>query len=216
MSQCGIYMIRNKSNGKIYIGSSIDCSRRFSEHIGRLKRGVHVNAKLQSAWNKYGNELFEFEVLFNVLNRVDLEKIEQHFLDEYMAVISGYNLSPTAGNTFGWKASLETRKKMSEAAKKRDHSIQVSAMARATAGKRRPQYVIDAMQEGRKNKPLNKESKAKMSASAVSRSRYSDSDRAAMVKFKSEGKTLREIGRLFGVPHQCVHSYIKRWINDHP
>lgn len=212
---CGIYAIRNSTNGKLYIGSSCDCRRRFSEHASRLRRGVHVNAKLQAAWNKYGEGDFVFEMVFTVLDRNDLAEFEQAFIDATDAVEAGYNLAPTAGTTFGWKASSETRQRMSEAAKRRDNSKQVAAMAAATRGKKRPQYVINAMQSGRKLKPLSDESRTRMSASAVARSRYSQEDRAEMVRMKSEGMSLRAIGKHFGVPHQCVNSYIKRWLNEH-
>lgn len=50
----GVYQIYNTVNGKRYIGSSIHIEQRFKEHLRNLRANKHVNAHLQSAWNKYG------------------------------------------------------------------------------------------------------------------------------------------------------------------
>lgn len=212
---CGIYAIKNLNNGKIYVGSSVDCLRRFSEHRTRLVRGVHINAKLQSAWNKHGASAFEFMVIASVLRASDLSSVEQLFLDELAVVRSGYNLSPTAGNTLGWKASEETRRRMSDAAKRRDHSVQVLAMAKATRGKKRPQHVIDAIRASHLGSVASSETRAKQSASARARSRYSQDDRKAMYEMRQSGATWREIGKSFGVGHGPVMVYVKDWMTSH-
>ena len=63
MGLCGIYFISNKVNGKRYIGSSKDIEQRFRAHRSELNRGVHRNVHLLNAWNKYGEESFEFSVV---------------------------------------------------------------------------------------------------------------------------------------------------------
>lgn len=234
MPMIGIYQIRNTINGKAYTGSSQDCRRRFSEHRSKLRRGVHVNLKLQCAWNKYGEPAFEFSVIFCVISRDTLESIEQEFLDLLDAVRNGYNLAPVAGNTSGWKASDETRRRMSDAAKRRDNSLQVVAMANATRGKKRPQHVIDAMLAGKMAKPITESTRRRMSESAkargntitphamerlreISRARslFSDEQRAQMSAMRHDGKTLGEIGEHFGITAlSSVHRNIRVW-RDH-
>lgn len=211
MKQAGIYLIRNANTGRVYVGSSRDCGRRFSEHKSRLIRGVHCNAKLQASWNKHGSASFCFEVIASVLDVSFIEQLEQQFLDELDCVKSGYNLAPTAGNTAGWRASDETRVRMSRAAKARDNSAQVVAMAAATRGKRRPKYVIDAMQAGRLSKPLSDAARMQMSRSAIARSRYGQDDRRRMSEMRDGGKTWREIGAAFGVGHGPVMLYVQQW-----
>lgn len=228
---CGIYFIVNKVNGKLYIGSSRDCERRKSEHFSRLRRGAHINKRLQSAWDKYGEANFEFTVIFTVLDQSALESVEQCFLDEHKVVEVGYNFAPTAGNTAGWKASEETRCRMSEAAQRRDHSIQVEAMAEATRGKKRPAHVIEAMAAGRKATPLSAESRRRMSESAKARGNHvspegraraiaarkaqailSDAQREQMDEMRARGMTLKEIGSIFGLKAEStVYANIKRW-----
>jgi len=63
LKNCGIYIIRNLVNNKIYIGSSVNIKRRFSQHKSTLRHNTHRNKHLQNAWNKYGEINFEFVIL---------------------------------------------------------------------------------------------------------------------------------------------------------
>lgn len=58
-----IYRISNLVNAKSYIGVSIDYISRWKQHRRALKNNRHCNKKLQNAWNKYGEECFEFQVI---------------------------------------------------------------------------------------------------------------------------------------------------------
>jgi excinuclease UvrABC nuclease subunit len=37
----GVYCIKNKVNGKVYVGSSVNIRRRKTQHFVNLKRGIH-------------------------------------------------------------------------------------------------------------------------------------------------------------------------------
>ena len=58
--KAGIYCIESFINGKKYIGSSVDLSKRvFDGHIKSLEKGNHHNRHLQNHVNKYGiDDLF--------------------------------------------------------------------------------------------------------------------------------------------------------------
>lgn len=109
---CGIYEIVNKANGKKYIGQSIDIYGRFKSHKNHLCKGTSNSTLLQRAWNKYGEDCFEFRVL---------EKCDEDCLDErercYIALFdttnNGYNVE--SGGNSNKHLSQETRDKLSAA-----------------------------------------------------------------------------------------------------
>jgi group I intron endonuclease len=74
-----LYQIKNTENGKCYIGSTKNWNRRKYLHKYALENDKHINNHLQNAWNKYGSESFEFEVIRETENQFEEE---QKMLDE--------------------------------------------------------------------------------------------------------------------------------------
>lgn len=103
----GIYEVRNTTNGKRYVGSAKSLSQRLGAHLKNLRKGKHHNRHLQFAWDKYGEQAFEFKVIL-YCNKENLLFYEQRALDTYNTM---YNLAPTAGSQLGWKMPDETKQK---------------------------------------------------------------------------------------------------------
>lgn len=59
----GIYVITNLKNFKCYVGASKNLRQRLYNHKMRLRINKHKNVHLQSAFNKYGEENFTFEIV---------------------------------------------------------------------------------------------------------------------------------------------------------
>lgn len=78
----GIYGIINLINDKKYIGSSINIRHRFITHKCYLRKNIHSNKHLQSAWNKYGEENFKFELIEECEEDKLIER-EQYWIDYY-------------------------------------------------------------------------------------------------------------------------------------
>lgn len=91
---CGIYSIRNKINGKKYIGSSVDIYRRWGVHLRNLVRHRHPNEHLQRAWDQYGKNNFEFVIEEICDPDVRFVK-EQEWCDNYQTYNrdKGYNIA---------------------------------------------------------------------------------------------------------------------------
>jgi len=105
MAQSGIYAIRNVVNGKVYVGSAVSIHSRWSNHRARLSKNNHHSKKLQNAWNKYGQEAFEFIVLA-IVERERLITVEQQWINHFQASgLRGYNVNPVANSQFGRKVS---------------------------------------------------------------------------------------------------------------
>lgn len=101
----GIYQIKNLINGKIYIGQSIDIEKRWSTHRTELKYNNHHNIHLQSAWNKYGEDNFEFSVL-EECNFDQLNQREIYWISKLNSYKDGYNLTSGGGNTESFSKSV--------------------------------------------------------------------------------------------------------------
>ena len=94
----GIYKITNLLNNKVYIGQSVDIEKRWSTHKSELTNNYHYNAHLQSAWNKYGEDNFDF----SIIEECDLNQLndrEIYWVSKYDSYKNGYNLTPGGGNT---------------------------------------------------------------------------------------------------------------------
>ncbi len=91
----GVYQIRCIPTGKIYVGSAVNLRKRWAEHRRSLKRGSHGNRYLQFAWNKYGEEHFEFSVL-EFVDVSYLLEAEQQWIDSTGCVDKeiGFNIAP--------------------------------------------------------------------------------------------------------------------------
>lgn len=58
----GVYKIVCIKTGKFYVGSAKDIRHRQIQHLCHLRKGDHHCIYLQRAWNKYGEDNFEFEI----------------------------------------------------------------------------------------------------------------------------------------------------------
>lgn len=99
--KCYIYKIINKITKEKYVGQTTNFSRRISDHLSKLKQNIHPNPKLQSSWNKYGEDNFEIiKEEFN-LTKEELDKKERDEILKENSFIAGFNLTEggTGGNT---------------------------------------------------------------------------------------------------------------------
>ena len=135
---CGIYMIKNIVNGKIYIGKAVDIYRRWKKHKTMLNNNKHYNKHLQSAWNKYGQENFKFSVIEICENdNFILSNQERYYIDKYRCKnpIFGYNKTDGGDGTAGYHYTEEQK----QAARER------------VSGERNYQYGIPKSEDFKRN-----------------------------------------------------------------
>lgn len=120
-----IYSITNISNNKRYIGSATRLKERWRVHKYLLRKNKHFNNHLQSSWNKYGEENFNFEII-ELITDCDISKLvdtlikkEEHFILYYNSNNPkfGYNHRTTCNSNLGNKMSEEQKIKLSIAKK---------------------------------------------------------------------------------------------------
>lgn len=120
----GVYIFRNTVDNKCYIGSTVmTFEKRMEHHVWHLRENKHKNSHFQNAWNKYGEDSFEYDILEICERNKCLEK-EQYYLnkilfaDEFIKGLSkkfkelGYNINPIATGTPNLsKETIEKRAK---------------------------------------------------------------------------------------------------------
>lgn len=121
----GVYQILSLANGKCYIGSAINISKRIfgGHHLADLRKGKHKNTHLQRHYNKYGELDLQFVILELVRPLPDetivefgsrLLAREQYYMDLYNATNRerGFNSCPVAGSWLGNHHTPESKQKI--------------------------------------------------------------------------------------------------------
>lgn len=78
----GIYRITCKENGKVYVGSSVDVTDRWKNHLIDLILNRHHNKDIQDDFHRYGYPSFTFEIITFVKDVSKLKEIEQSEIDK--------------------------------------------------------------------------------------------------------------------------------------
>ena len=187
----GVYAIRHKDSGRVYVGSAKDIHARWAGHVRDLERGRHGNSYLQNAWSRHGSDAFEF-VIIETCDADERIVREQAHIDFYRAAdrSCGFNISQMAGLTIpskegceriaasklGLPRSPETRAKLSKAQRGKTLSPETCAKISASGlGKKRPPRSPEwrakqsAGKTGRKRGPYSEEHRARISAALTGR-----------------------------------------------
>jgi group I intron endonuclease len=145
-NEFGIYRITNKTNGMTYVGKTgMNFGDRWDCHRAQLNGGYHDNRHLQNAWNKYGADAFEFDVIEKVSDVSKLNELEIKYIAEYRDIGKCYNISDGGDGGFllGKHLSEETKRKIGE--KNRVHMT----------GRKMPESVRAKMSESHKKRYEN-------------------------------------------------------------
>jgi hypothetical protein len=98
----GVYQIRNISNGKLYVSSSLNLRAAWNGEKFRLDMGGHLNLALQADYKIFGPDAFVFEILHELKLadevkdvRGELKALETLTIDELQPFGErGYNRPP--------------------------------------------------------------------------------------------------------------------------
>lgn len=162
-----IYLLRNKVNDKRYVGRTCkNIEIRWKEHVQASRTNVNCGMLIVQAIAKYGENEFERSVLEECENDV-VGAREIFWINELGTHVSngGYNLTFGGdGGMIGFKASDETRAKMSRSQKGKKRSPEACEKMRikATGRKMSPEAIEKTASKlrGRKQRPEVIESRA--------------------------------------------------------
>jgi hypothetical protein len=82
----------------------------MKDHTRKLGAGRHINAYMQSSFDKY--ETFDAEII-EFCSPSDLENREQFYIDQWFGSEDCLNLRPDVKTMFGFRHSDETKKVLS-------------------------------------------------------------------------------------------------------
>ena len=163
-----IYAIVNSVTRDMYVGSAVAVNRRWSTHRRDLANQCHYNTRLQRAYDKYGKDVFDWEIVQFVDDRSKLIDREQFWINFFTPA---YNGRPVANSPLGTKHSAETRAKMSASAKKKvfteEHKQNISKAKKGICTISEEQK--QRLSELNKGKVFSAESRAKISATSTGR-----------------------------------------------
>lgn len=176
MAETGIYEIRNRVNGKRYVGSAANNVIRWRAHRASLNAGRHHSRHLQAAWRKHGADAFDFTMI-ELCERDELIEREQA---AFARLRPEYNICPTAGSSMGRRFSEESKAKIGAANRGKTHPPRSAeyrvAVSDRCKGKQPSPAHMAALQAGRASAVRTDEVKAQVSAAL--RAAYADGRRS--------------------------------------
>jgi len=183
----GIYGLRNRVNGKWYIGQSYDIIKRWETAYKSVK--CKEQPKIYNALKKYGYDSFD-KVIIEECEDVDwiLDYREMYWIRSMRTMETGYNLRE-GGN--GGKMSIESREKMSLSKSGNKHPMfgkkhtdeakkKMSLSRIGVPVLMETRVKLSSVMKGRKPKPFSEETINRMSSAARNRALISEETRRKM------------------------------------
>ena len=109
-----IYKYTDQISGMSYIGRTNDIKARKASHKSDAKHG-RKNSHFHNALNKYGEEAFDFEILFECEALEEANQKEIEFIAKYDTFHNGYNKTiggEVVSDRTGYKHKEETKRKI--------------------------------------------------------------------------------------------------------
>lgn len=198
---------------------------RWDSHKSLLRNNKHFNPYLQNAWNKYGEENFEFIVVEECVVE-ELDDKERHYIKFYREQNLSYNLADggEGGNFLGKHLPEETKRKIGE-----KNRINMT-------GKKMSEETKQNMSKAQKERYNNwtdedRQAWGKLSSEKASGYKWSEESKKKMIGNKNgathtideikeirrlhevENKSCREIADIFSLSYPFVYNIItyRRW-----
>jgi group I intron endonuclease len=222
----GVYIIKNTINNKCYIGSSNNIYKRNYLHKSKLKRNKHHSIKLQNAYNKYGESVFIIEVLLKCPIEY-LKKAEQKCINIFKPEYNMTNIVAYVPNKPIFRGKQNT-----EWIDKKKESYYNTMESKMQKTHKRNLEIVDKLKNGYSYEKIAEEynistcsvSAIKMKNNVIrvknlnsgeknKSSKLSEKDVINIRILRKEGKTVKELSKIFGVTSKNIESivYNKSW-----
>jgi group I intron endonuclease len=140
-----VYTIVNTINGKRYIGSTTNFTKRKNTHLNFLKRNKHHSTHLQRSFNTHGEEHFLFEIITECFE-CELRKTEQFYIEFFKPEynVSKSTIAPMQGRKHSQKTLLKMKGRRGPTGKRKPWSEETrQKQLKSRIGKKRSQEFKD-------------------------------------------------------------------------
>lgn len=224
----GIYGIRNNVNENIYIGKTgMSFGDRWDSHRALLRGNKHFNQHLQRAWNKYGEENFEF-IIIEDCNIDELDEKEKYYITLYREQNLSYNFADggEGGSFLGKHLSEDTKRKIGDKNRihmtGRRHSEETKKKMSQSQKERYEQWTEEEKiawgvlsSERARGYKWNDESRNKMIGNKNGATHTIEQIKEIRRMYEVENMSCREIADHFHESYDYVYNIVKynRWAN---
>lgn len=186
-----VYQHKNKINGKVYIGITVQ----KPEARWRNGEGYKSSPHFYSAIQQYGWDNFEHNILFTNLTREEACKKEQKLIKQYNSIDRDFGYNSTSGGDI-FIMNDETKQKISKAMKGNKNGLGHAC------SEEKKKKISDA-QKGRK---FTEEHKQKLSEAAKRRHVPCSEEKKEKLKQKSHKKPVycEELDTVFESVQECA------------
>lgn len=186
MKISGVYGLRNKLNGKWYVGVSKDITKRWYKAYELMQ--CKKQLKIYNALKKYGYENFE-KIILEECDRPMFKERETYWISKYDSVDNGYNIihgSASGERPLGIRMSEETKRKIGDANRGHRHTDDARRrMSESRRGKPKPEGFGEKVAEALRGVKHTDERRRNISQSLVGKPKWSEEDKRKM----SEART---------------------------
>lgn len=138
-NESGIYACVCLANSRAYVGQTQHLSIRKQQHITSLQNNQHYNTHLQHAWNKYGDNNFQW-VILELCPVECLDEREIYWIDYYNSFENGFNQTLGGDGKRGYHESETTKFKHAEATRKSWTSERRETQRQRMTGSNNPMF----------------------------------------------------------------------------
>lgn len=147
-------------NKKVYIGQSKNIDARKNKHFTLLRHNKHNNKHLQSAWNKYSEQNFVFEIIesFEYYDPNIINEREIFWIKYYNSFDKNFGYNNTSGGDGikNYKHTEEAKKKISEASKKQKLSKEhKEALLKSITGRKKSEEELKKLSNAAKGRKIS-------------------------------------------------------------
>lgn len=204
--QSGAYRWLNNLNGKTYVGSGLNLTKRLTSYYNE-KELLRNPRPIHHGLLKYGHNNFTLEIL-EYCPKAKLLEREQFYLD---VLLPEYNILNHAYSLLGFKHSEETLEKLRDKVISPDHKEILSSIHKGKlVSEETRNKLASATASYRKENPLTLEALANIRGKTLAREGVSVSVFNTETKEIKEFTNQTEAGQFLGVTRQAIYNAVKR------